>query len=268
MVLIAVSGGTGTAGRAVVADAVGRGLRVRSVSRHVAQLTDPRRVAGAEYVEADFRTGDGVAGALAGVDVVVETLDARTGPALKALPATTVAVLAAARRAKVARCVLLTIVNAAECSMGYYQVQASRARSYESSGMPTTVVYATQFHNLVAGLFSTAAKVGIIPAFSGVSFQPIATADVAAVLVDEAVAGLEPGAVPHRSVQAGGPSVWPMRALAEQWKATTGRHGVVTTMPLPGAFGTFLRAGRNLAPDAAVGRIEFNDWLTEQKLAP
>ncbi len=267
MVLIAVAGGTGTAGRAVVADAVGRGLSVRSVSRHVPAPTDPRRVAGADYVAADFRTGDGVAGALAGVDVVVETLDARTGPSLKALPATSVAVLAAARRAEVARCVLLTIVNASECSMGYYQVQASRARSYESSGMATTVVYATQFHNLVAGLFSAGAKVGILPAFSGVSFQPIATADVARILVDEATGGLDARAEPHRSVQSGGPSVWSMRVLAEQWKSATGRRGAITPMPLPGSFGTFLRAGRNLVPDAAVGRIEFNDWLTEQKQA-
>ncbi|PYI67186.1 NmrA family transcriptional regulator [Arthrobacter livingstonensis] len=261
MVLIAVAGGTGTAGCAVVADAVGRGFSVRALSRHVPAAADPKRVAGADYLAADFRTGGGVAQALAGVDALVETLDARTGPLLKALSATTVAVLAAAQRAGVSRCVLLTIVNAAECSMGYYQVQASRARSYESSGVPATVVYATQFHNLVAGLFSTGAKVGIIPAFSGVSFQPIATADVARLLVDEAVAGLDPNVARHRSVLAGGPSVWPMKAMAEQWKSAMGRHGVVTSMPLPGAFGTYLRAGRNLVPEAAVGRVEFSEWL-------
>ena len=261
MVLIAVAGGTGTAGRAAVADAVGRGFTVRSLSRRVPATADPKRVAGVDYLAADFRTGQGVDDALGGVDALVETLDARTGPSLKALPTTTLSVLGAAQRAGVARCVLLTIVNAAECSMGYYQVQAARARSYESQGMATTVVYATQFHNLVAGLFSKGAKVGIIPAFAGVSFQPIATADVARILVDEAVAGLDPNAAQHRSVQAGGPSVWPMKALAEQWKSATGRHGVVTSMPLPGAFGTFLRAGRNLVPEAAAGRLEFNDWL-------
>ena len=265
MVLIAVAGGTGTAGRAVVAEAVSRGLIVRSVSRHVPAAADPKRVAGAKYFVADFRTGSGVADALVGVEAVVETLDARTGPSLKALPATTVALLAAAQGAGVSRCVLLTIVNAAECSMGYYQVQASRARRYESAELPTSVVYATQFHNLVAGLFSKGAKVGMIPAFSGVSFQSIATADVARVLVDEAVAGHGPAGTPHRSVRAGGPTVWPMKAMAEQWKSATGRHGLVTSMPVPGAFGTFLRAGRNLVPAAAVGRLEFSEWLADRK---
>ena len=52
-----------------------------------------------------------------------------------------------------------------------------------------------------------------------------------------------------------------MNELAEQWKAATHRRGMVTSVPLPGAFGTFLRAGKNLAPDAAVGAVEFNDWL-------
>lgn len=269
MIVVAVAGGTGTAGSAVVADAVGRGFSVRALSRHAPAVGDPKRIAGADYLAVDFRTGEGVAAALEGVDVLVETLDARTGSALKALPATSVAVLAAAGQAGVSRSVLLSIVNAAECTMGYYQVQAARARSYESAGIPTTVVYATQFHNLVAGLFSAGAKVGLIPAFTGVSFQPISTADVARVLLDEAVAGLTgPGLSAtgeNRSVLAGGPSVWTMRALAEQWKSITGRRGVVTAVRLPGAFGTFLRTGKNLVPEAAVGTVEFGDWLSARK---
>jgi uncharacterized protein YbjT (DUF2867 family) len=265
MVLIAVAGGTGTAGRAVVAEAVGRGFSVRAISRHIPEVDDPRWVAGASYVTADFRSGAGVAAAFDGAHAVIETLDARTGAALKALPATSVAVLAAASRAGVGRCVLLTIVNAGECSMGYYQVQASRARSYSSAGMPTSVVYATQFHDLVAALFSAGSRVGLIPAFPGVSFQPISTADVARVLVEEVVMEPDPHRSERRAVRAGGPSVWSMKALAEQWKSATGRHGIVTSMPLPGAIGTFLRAGRNLVPDAAVGHEAFGDWLAGRR---
>lgn len=258
MTVIAVAGGTGTAGRAVVAEAVARGYVVRSISRHVPAPDDPRRVAGATYVLGDFHSGDGVPEALGGVDALIETLDARSGAALKALPVTTVAVLAAAARAGVGRCVLLSIVNAAQASIGYYQVQAARARSYESAGQPTGVVYATQFHNLVAGIFSVTAKTGVIPAFPGVSFQPIATADVARVLVDEAVAT---SAELHRTAVAGGPTIYSMKDLAWQWKAVTGRRGMVMSVPLPGSAGRFLRTGKNLVPNHAVGTIEFSDWL-------
>ena len=64
--MIAVAGGTGLAGRAVVEEAVACGHRVRSLSRHLPALE--KRVAGAEYLQTDFRTGAGVADALAGSD--------------------------------------------------------------------------------------------------------------------------------------------------------------------------------------------------------
>ncbi len=255
MTTIAVAGGTGLAGRAVVAEAVAAGQAVRSLSRHLP--AEAHRVAGAEYMRADFRTGAGVAAALAGVDAMVETMDARSGPGLRALPVMSVAALGAAARAGVGRCVLLTIVRAGECTMGYYQAQAARALSYEKSALPTSVVYATQFHNLVAGIFSAGAKAGLIPVFNGVYFQTISTADVAAVLLAEALRG----SAAKKSVFAGGPAVQGMREMAETWKAATGSRALVAPLPLPGSFGAFLRAGKNLVPDHAVGVTSFESWL-------
>ena len=258
MTLLAVVGGTGLAGRAVVAHAVAAGHQVRSLSRRLPLPGD--RVPGADYAHADFRTGAGVDAALAGVDALVETLDARSGAALRALPVMSVATLAAADRAGVHRCVLLTIVRARECPMGYYQAQAARALSYERSGLATSVVHATQFHNLVGGIFAAGARAGIIPAFRGVSFQPISTADVAALLVAEALRG----GTGKSSVMAGGPAVEGMQRMAKAWKAATGSKAVVTPLPLPGRFGAFLRAGKNLVPDSAVGVQTFAGWLASR----
>lgn len=262
MTVIAVAGGTGTAGRAVVAEAVARGYTVKSLSRHVPAAESRVRVAGASYVSVDFASGGGVASALQGVDALIETLDARSGAALKALPVTSVGVLAAAERAGVPKRVLLSIVNADQCSMGYYQAQASRARSYEAAGDGASVVYVTQFHNLVAGIFSAGARVGLIPVASGVSFQPISTSDVAKELVAQAVGGAGAAAA---SVIAGGPSVWTMRQLAEQWKSGTGSRALLMPIPFPGAFGNFLRARLNLVPEHAVGKVEFTDLLAENR---
>ncbi|AIY01621.1 hypothetical protein ART_2022 [Arthrobacter sp. PAMC 25486] len=234
------------------------GHQVRSLSRHLPPAD--KRVAGADYVQADLRTGAGVDAALKGVDALVEAMDARAGAALQALPVMSVATLAAADRAGVQRCVLLTIVRAGECRMGYYQAQAARALSYEQSGLATSVVYATQFHNLVGGIFAAGAKVGIIPAFKGVSFQTISTADLAAVLVAQALHGGQE----KSSVRAGGPAVQGMHEMANAWKLATGSKALVTALPLPGSFGAFLRAGKNLVPDAAVGTETFSDWLAEK----
>lgn len=262
MVKIAVAGGTGTAGRAVVEDAAGRGCEVRCLSRHVPGVKD--QLPDVEYLCADFRTGDGVAAALAGVDVLIETLDARAGSALRALPVTTVGVLGAAQRAGISRCVLLSIANAEQSTMGYYQTQAARARSYGQAGMPTSVVYATQFHNLVAGIFAAGAKVGLIPAFRGASFQPVSTADVARALVDEALAdGSE-----MRRLVVGGPEVKTMKELAGEWKSGTGSRAMVASVAIPGSFGKFLKAGKNLVTDAAVGLETFSQWLESRKQGP
>ncbi|MGO2540043.1 MAG: SDR family oxidoreductase [Specibacter sp.] len=255
MVMIAVAGGTGLAGRAVVEHAVAAGHQVRSLSRH--RPAGGKRVAGVDYRQADFHSGEGVSAGLEGVDCLIETLDARSGAALRSLPVMSVSVLAAAEAAGVARCVLLTIVRAGECPAGYYQAQAARALSYESAAMPTTVVFCTQFHNLLAGIFAGGAKVGLVPAFKGVSIQPIATADVARVLVEEALVG----GTERKSVHIGGPAVTTMKDLAQVWKTATGSKAMVTVMPLPGAFGAFLRAGKNLVPEHTVGTVGFGDWL-------
>lgn len=262
MVLIAVVGGTGLAGRAVVHHAVSAGHQVRSLSRHLPAVE--QQIAGAEYVQADLRAGTGVTTAFAEVEVLIDTLNASSGAALRALPATSGAVLNAAAQAEVRRCVLLTIVNAGECAMGYYQAQAARARSYEKSKLTTTVVAATQFHNLVAGIFAGGAKIGVIPAFMGVSVQPISTADVAAVLVAEALRGGRESERESEYVLAGGPAVHSMQELALMWKQATGSKALISPMPLPGSFGAFLRAGKNLIPDHAVGEESFEAWLAKR----
>ncbi|WP_026555708.1 SDR family oxidoreductase [Arthrobacter sp. 35W] len=261
MVLIAVAGGTGTAGRAVVAECLARGLSVRVLSRHIPAPSAPAFVPGAAYARADASSGEGLAQALDGVDFLIETLDARSGAALKGLPAASASLLRAADAAGVKRAVLLSIVHAEECAMSYYGAQAQRAALYRQAPLPTAVVLATQFHNLVAGIFAAGARVGLIPVFRGVSFQPIATADVARVLVDAALSD----AGPHHAIVAGGPAVHSMKELALAWKAATGRRGLILPLPLPGSFGRFLRAGRNLVPGSAVGTVGFAEWVAQPR---
>lgn len=262
MVKLAVAGGTGTAGQMVVAESVRRDYETRSLSRHTPATDDPARVAGAEYLVADAGSSQGLAEALAGVDVLIETLDGKAGAALQAMPNTTRTLLNAAEAAGVKRAVLLSIVNSDQSDYGYYQVQAQRAELYRRAGLATTVVYATQFHDLIASIYSAGAKVGLIPAFSRVSFQPIATADAARALLDAAVAE-----EPPETVTVGGPQVLTMRQLAQQWRTVRRSKALIVPMPLPGSFGKFLRDGRNLVPEHAYGTVTFSDWL-ESSQAP
>ncbi|MCY0904377.1 SDR family oxidoreductase [Arthrobacter sp. H14-L1] len=261
MATIAVVGGTGTAGRMVVAEALRRGLEVRSISRRRPAPESPKRIPGADYITADVASGQGLPEALDGADLLIETLDAKSGAALKVLPATSGRLLRAAATAGVRRAVLLSIANAGQADYGYYKVQAARARQYQRATVPTAVIAATQFHDLVAGIFSSGARYGLVPVIRGVSFQPIATADVAGALVDAAMEEGVGSAALHSTRIIGGPEVLTMRQLVGQWKTATGRKGMTTPLPLPGSLGRFLREGGNLVPENTYGTITFSQWL-------
>src|SRR4051812_897133 len=107
--LLVVLGGTGAAGRAVVVEALSRGLRVRVVSRRMPSAA--RRIRQTEYVQADIRTGAGLIAAFAGATTIIDTtngLRARDQTPLTRGPAV---VAAAARVVHVHRLVLLSIID-------------------------------------------------------------------------------------------------------------------------------------------------------------
>ncbi|WP_394939320.1 SDR family oxidoreductase [Psychromicrobium sp. YIM B11713] len=244
--LIAIAGGTGTAGRAVVAEALSRGHQVRVISRHRPEALLP----GVSHAIADANDGGGLVDAVAGTDALIDTLDAKFGKALRALPAASGRLREAAVQAGMSRTVLLSILNCEQSDYGYYRAQAARAALYSDPRQPGSVVYATQFHNLIGSILG--ALPGVIPVFSGVSFQPISVESVARALVDAA----ESGAAETRVA---GPEVLSMAELSEQWKAA-GHRGARLKMPLPGAFGEFLRAGKNLELGSTVPGERFAEW--------
>ncbi|MFC9555035.1 SDR family oxidoreductase [Rhodococcus sp. NPDC056960] len=255
MVQALVAGGTGTAGRQVVKEFLARGHSVRVLTRHGG-------APGTEIVHfhGDLVTGDGLAEALEGVDVVVDTTDGKTRGTRAVLERGSENLLATADGAGVGRAVLLSIVNVDRSEFAYYQAKRKQELVYENAAIDTTIVRATQFHDFIPLVAKPASRVGVIPAFSKTSFQTIDTRDVATALVDAALAA-EPS--PDGPITIGGPEVRTARDLTTAWKKATGTHGVVVTVPLPGAMGKFLRDGSNLVPDNQFGTITFDRWLAD-----
>lgn len=246
-------------GREVVRQAVAAGYGVAVLARTPTPAGDPARTPGAEYFAADVTTGAGLAAALAGADVVIDCLEGRSGKALKDFADGGARLLAAAQDAGVARAVMLSIVNCDRSSFGYYASKAAKELVYERSGLETVALRATQFHSLLATVFAAGSSLRIIPVFTGASFQPIAPADVAAALLEEA---LKPVTGRRHSVRTvGGPEILGMGEFARQWKAATGSRARPVRFPLPGAMGKYLRAGLNLAPEERHAGVSFSAWL-------
>ncbi|MDZ4091608.1 MAG: NAD(P)H-binding protein [Arthrobacter sp.] len=261
MTRICVAGGTGQVGREVVRQAVAAGHGVAVLSRNPPPPGAPLRTDGAEYFAADVTSGEGLAAALAGAGVVIDCLEGRSGRALKDFADGGARLLAAAQDAGVGSAVVLSVVNCDRSSFGYYASKAAKEQIYERSGLETVALRATQFHSLLAAVFAAGSKLRIIPVVTGARFQPIAPADVAAALLEEA---LKPATGRRHSVRTiGGPEIQEMGEFARQWKASTGSRGRLVRFPLPGAMGKYLRAGLNLVPEERHTGETFSGWLAK-----
>ncbi|WP_433874443.1 SDR family oxidoreductase [Sinomonas atrocyanea] len=261
MALLLVAGGTGAAGRATAREALGRGWQVRSLSR---TLPAPTRVLdGVEYVRADVASGSGLAAALDGVEVVIDTLEARRGRALRGYPLAGRRLLDAARGSGVDRAVSVSIMACDQFPLRYYRSKVAKEQVYAAHALPTTVVRCGQFHDLLGSLFERGERFGFLPILPQARLQPIDLSDVARALVDAA----EAPAGGFFLTAACGPEVRSMRSLAGAWRTATGSTARVVDLPVPGRAARVLAEGRNLMADAAFGTVTFEQWLARRAVA-
>lgn len=231
------SGGVGSAGEAVAARSAGEGAGPAPVHHAV-----------------DLRTGAGLAEALDGVDVVVDAANGRKAPA-ELLVGGTRRALGAGAAAGVAHHVLISIVGCDAVPMDYYRAKAEQERVVEAGPVPFTILRATQFHTLLAGLFEAAAKAGVRPR-AGVPLQLLDPLVAAVHLADAAHAGPS-GRLPDLA----GPRRQSAAELADAWSRTTGRGRIPVRVPLPGRTGRALRAGALCAASEGDEGPDFAAWL-------
>jgi uncharacterized protein YbjT (DUF2867 family) len=258
---ILVTGGTGTLGRLVVARLRNAGRAVRVLSR-VAHGGE-----GIEFMSGDLATGEGIQPAVEGVDVVIHCAGTAKGDEVKARH-----LVRAASAAGVRHLVYISVVGADRIPMagaidramfGYFGSKLEAERVIAQSGIPWTTLRATQFFDLSLLTVQAMAKLPVIPVPAGFSFQPIDADEVAARLVELAL-GAPAGLVPA----IGGPRVYDWADLVRGYLRATGTSRPIIRVPIPGKAAAAFRAGANLAPDRAVGRRTWEDFLAAQVGSP
>lgn len=250
---ILVTGGSGTLGRPVVEDLRGNGHRVYSLSRHPSPK-DPFSFA------VDLRTGAGLARAMRGVDTVVHCASTPTGGDIESATH----LIHAAREAGVTHLVYISIVGVDQVPMGYYRDKYTVERALEVSGrggLGWTVLRATQFHNMIRRVCAGVARSPLMPV-PDVDVQPIDVGEVASRLAHLA-AGDPAGRVPDM----GGPRVESFPDLAQAYLDSVGRRRRILPLRLPGPTFAAYRAGLHLAPEHAVGRTTFEEFLRAEEQA-
>ncbi|MFJ7076415.1 SDR family oxidoreductase [Streptomyces sp. NPDC098781] len=245
MTTILVTGGTGTLGRLVTERLRTGGHEVRVLSRH------------AQPYAVDLRKGGpGLDAALAGVETVVHCASSPSGGDEQAAGR----LIAAARRAGVRHLVYISIVGVDRVPLGYYKAKLAVEGLVEESGLGWTVLRATQFHDLVVQVLGTMAKLPVMLLPAGAKDQPVEVAEVADRLAELAVA-----APAGRVEDMGGPEVRTFDSLARAYLKATGRRRPVLHVPLRGKTYRAFRAGGHLAPEHAVGKGTFEEYLTRRR---
>jgi uncharacterized protein YbjT (DUF2867 family) len=263
--LILVTGGTGGLGRRVVPRLLATGRQVRVLSRKPHESTP-----GAEYVVGDLVKGSGLSAALAGAGVVLHC--AGVGK-IKEDVAQAANLVRAARAAGVRHVVNISVVGAERVPVrtlvdramfAYFASQRGVEEVIENSGLPWTNLRATQFHDgFILVMVHAMSKLPVIPLPAGVRFQPIDADEVADRLVELSLRA-PAGQVPDF----GGPKIYPAIDLLRSYLAVIGKPKMIVQVGSPGGAARAVRAGANLAPDRAVGRRTWEEFLESWARSP
>jgi uncharacterized protein YbjT (DUF2867 family) len=251
MTRILVTGGTGVLGRAVVRRLTGRS-EVRVLSRRGIP------VEGAEVVRGNLDGEEGLAAALDGVDVIVHCATSADYLHPEREADQTRRLIAAADGTP--HLVYISIVGVDRVPFSYYRAKLATERLIENSGLPWSVLRATQFHEFVLLFLIMLSKGPIALAPRDFPDQPVETGEVADQLAELALG--DPGG---RVPDLGGPRVERFDDLMRAFLAATGRRKPVLTFPIPGKVGRGFRAGGHLLDETGVtGTRTFADFLDEQ----
>ncbi|HKY65196.1 MAG TPA: SDR family oxidoreductase [Acidimicrobiales bacterium] len=207
-------------------------------------------------------TGEGVAEALEGADVVVDVSNSPSfedTAVLEFFETSTRNLLDAEAAAGVGHHVALSVVGADRLpDSGYLRAKVAQEKLIESSSIPYSIIRATQFFEFV-GRIADEATDGDTVRLPPVLFQPIAADDVAAAVGRVAVGEPRDGVV-----EVAGPDQFRFDELVR--RALTTRHDPRKVVADPGAryFGAIL-AERSIVPDdgARLAETRFEDWLSQ-----
>ncbi len=207
-------------------------------------------------------TGEGVAEALEGADVVVDVSNSPSfedTAVLEFFETSTRNLLDAEAAAGVGHHVALSVVGADRLpDSGYLRAKVAQEKLIEGSSIPYSIVRATQFFEFV-GRIADEASDGDTVRLPPVLFQPIAADDIAA-----AVGRVAVGEPLNGRVEVAGPEQFRFDELVR--RALTARHDPRKVVADPGAryFGAIL-AERSIVPDdgARLAETRFEDWLSQ-----
>jgi uncharacterized protein YbjT (DUF2867 family) len=211
-------------------------------------------------------TGEGLAEALAGAQVVVDVANSPSfedKPALDFFETSGRNLLVAEKTAGVKHHVALSVVgtdrltgSGAGSLSGYFRAKLAQENLIKSSGIPFTIVHATQFFEFAKNIAQSGTD-GSTVRLSSVLMQPIAAEEVSAAVADAAL-----GQPLNDMIEVAGPDQIRQDDLVRQYLSATGDPRQVVTDNKPLYYSIEVN-DESLVPGdrARLGKIHYKDWL-------
>jgi uncharacterized protein YbjT (DUF2867 family) len=264
-VRILVTGGTGHLGRDIVGRLKDQGHHVRVLARTPGQ--DPA----VEWIQGDLATGRGITEGVSGTEVIVHAAtfspaatrgmfrpaDFVRSPSDVDIGATR-QLLGAAGQAGVAHFLYVSIVGVQHSRVPYLRLKAAAEDLVRQSGVPHSIVPATQFYWLLDRMLGRMARLRAWPLPTKLPMQPGDEGDFAAYVVECVTEGPGGDRQPF-----GGPAVMSLGEIAEQYQTARRLQHRIVAVPLPGA--ALRAAGHLTCPDGRRGTTTWAEWLSRHQ---
>ncbi|MGA7657812.1 MAG: SDR family oxidoreductase [Methylocella sp.] len=247
---IVVIGGTGLIGSKVVEKLKQKG--------HEA-------IAAAPNTGVNTITGEGLKEAMAGAQVVIDLANSPSfedKAVLEFFETSGRNLLAAEATAGVRHHVALSIVGTDRSDNGYFRAKVAQEKLIKVSGIPYTIIRATQFLEFLSAIAASASSAdGNMIRLPPGLFQPIAADDVAAIVADVALAAPQNG-----TVEIAGPERAPFNEIIARYLKAVGDPREVVCDTEARYWGGRVEE-RSLVPlgEARLGRIGLDEWLRRSK---
>lgn len=253
-----IFGGTGHLGQDLVRLALREGHTVRIASRRERSLDLPPDV---QWARADLRTGAGLAESVQGMDAIVFSAGDPKHHASVEIDGMK-RLLEVSKAASIAHLLFVSIVGIDHLPIPYYRTKRHAEQLIETSGLPYSILRATQFHYFLDLMLRGLNRVPLLlPVPSEFRIQPVATEDVA----ERILRAIEAGPA-GRLADFAGPEIFSLKEAAKLWQRATGTRKPVVSIPIPGNLGRAFRAGHNTDPAADRGSIRLAEWLERNSL--
>jgi uncharacterized protein YbjT (DUF2867 family) len=247
---IVIIGGTGLIGSKTVAILRERGHEVIAASPDTGVNTI---------------TGEGLEEALAGAQVVVDLANSPSfedKAVLEFFEASEDHLLPAEAAAGVRHHVALSIVAIDRTDNGYFRAKVAQEKLIEASGVPYTIVRATQFMEFLRSIADSSMD-GNTVKLPPILFQPIAADDVAFFVAEAALAAPRNGVI-----EIAGPERAPFNEIIAKYLKAVGDPREVVRDSEARYWGGRVEE-RSLVPlgEARLGRIGLDEWLRRSRAA-